>query len=332
VYDAARVGAEEGAFLSRGDEGQRLTGAMRGATDLDGVLQAALRDLDVMQANKQANYRADKKLWASDNTTLHFKGIDSALEKAKKIVNYEGTVINAAGAKALDDARAIIDEWKNLDARKFHTVEGMDKLKQKLWAVVENTPVENATAKGVAQNIYHSVKNTIADQAPNYARAMKEYSDALDTIKEIKRTLSLDPKKSSVDTAIRKLQSIMRDNVNTNYGQRMKLARQLEDVGGEKFIAELAGQQFSSAMPRGINQAVLPAMAATAVATGGGSLPGAAATLAMGSPRIVGEGANLTGYIMGKLDKLPVPSYEGINGLLQILYQTQAQMENKQNQ
>ena len=35
---------------------------------------------------------------------------------------------------------------------------------------------------------------------------------------------------------------------------------------------------------------------------------------------------------MGKLDKLPVPSYEGINGLLQILYQTQAQMENKQNQ
>jgi len=332
VYDSARVGAEEGSFLSRGNEGQRLTGAMRGATDLDGVLQAALRDLDVMQANKQANYRADKKLWASDNTTLHFKGIDSALEKAKKIVNYEGTVINAAGAKALDDARAIIDEWKTLDARKFHTVEGMDKLKQKLWSVVENTPVENATAKGVAQNIYHSVKNTIADQAPNYARAMKEYSDALDTIKEIKRTLSLDPKKSSVDTAIRKLQSIMRDNVNTNYGQRMKLARQLEDVGGEKFIAELAGQQFSSAMPRGINQAVLPAMAATAVASGGGSLPGAAATLAMGSPRIVGEGANLTGYIMGKLDKLPVPSYEGINGLLQILYQTQAQMENKQNQ
>ena len=161
---------------------------------------------------------------------------------------------------------------------------------------------------------------------------MKEYSDALDTIKEIKRTLSLDPKKSSVDTAIRKLQSIMRDNVNTNYGQRMKLARQLEDVGGEKFIAELAGQQFSSAMPRGINQAVLPAMAATAVATGGGSIPGAIGTLAMGSPRIVGEGANLTGYIMGKLDKLPVPSYEGINGLLQILYQTQAQMENKQNQ
>ena len=54
--------------------------------------------------------------------------------------------------------------------------------------------------------------------------------------------------------------------------------------------------------------------------------------IAGSSPRIVGETANLTGYIMGKLDKLPTPSYEGIGGLLEILYQTQAQMENKQNQ
>jgi len=332
MYDASRTGAKEGSFLSKGEEGQMATNAMRGTADLDGVLQAALRDLEVMKANKTANYKANESLWKNDNTILHFDDIDASLVKAEKIVNYQGTVINATGAKALDDLRQIVNEWKGLDPRKHHTPEGMDKLKQKMWSVIEGVPIENATAKGVAQNIYHSVKNTISKQAPGYAKAMKEYSNALETINEIKKTLSLDPKKASVDTAIRKLNSIMRDNVNTNYGQRLKLARQLEDVGGEKFLAELAGQQFASNMPRSIQGAVLPSMAATAVATGGGSIPGAIGTLALGSPRVVGEGANLTGYIMGKLDKLPTPSFEGINGLLQILYQTQAQQENKQNQ
>ena len=85
-------------------------------------------------------------------------------------------------------------------------------------------------------------------------------------------------------------------------------------------------------MPRGIQGAMLPTLATGAVYTGGGSIPAAAAMFATGSPRVVGETANMTGYIMGKLEKLPTPSYEGIGGLLEILYQTQATMENKQNQ
>ena len=139
-------------------------------------------------------------------------------------------------------------------------------------------------------------------------------------------------KKANIDTAIRKLNSLMRDNVNTNYGQRVKLARQLEDVGGEKFIAQLAGQQFSSLMPRGIQGAVTPSAATGGALVGAIDPVSAGIAIAGSSPRIVGETANLTGYIMGKLDKLPTPSYEGIGGLLEILYQTQAQMENKQNQ
>ena len=332
LYDASRAGSKEGSWFSRGEEGQMATSALRGSGNLDNVLQVALRDLDVMKKQKQDNYRQNELLWKKDNTILNFEEITAALNNAEKMVKYQGTIKNPAGAKALDELRKIVDDWKLKPERTHHTPEGMDALKQRLWAVVETVPIENATAKGVAQNIYHSVKNTISKQAPGYAKAMKEYTDALDLIKEIEKTLSLNPKKGSVDTAIRKLNSIMRDNVNTNYGQRVKLARQLEDVGGEKFLAELAGQQFSSAMPRSIQGAVLPAMATTAVATGGGSIPGAMATLAMGSPRIVGEGANLTGYIMGKLDKLPTPSYEGIAGLLELLYQTQAQLENKQNQ
>lgn len=48
---------------------------------------------------------------------------------------------------------------------------------------------------------------------------MKNYENASNLIREIEKTLSLNPK-ASIDTALRKLQSVMRDNVNTNYGKR----------------------------------------------------------------------------------------------------------------
>jgi len=332
VVDEARSGAREGTFLSRGEQGQALTTAMRGNGDLTEVLNIAKRDLEVMKTAKADNYRANESLWKNDTTILNFKAIDEAILKAEKMVTYQGnTVINPKGVQAIKEVQEIITEFKGKEPRTHHTAEGFDQMKQKIWSVVEGVDPNNATASGIAKNMYHSVKKTIADQAPGYAKAMKEYTDAMELISQIEKTLSL-PKKGNVDTAIRKLNSLMRDNVNTNYGQRVKLARQLEDVGGEKFIAQLAGQQFSSLMPRGIQGAVTPSAATGGALVGAIDPVSAGIAIAGSSPRIVGETANLTGYIMGKLDKLPTPSYEGIGGLLEILYQTQAQMENKQNQ
>lgn len=332
LFDASRQGAKEGTFLSRGEDGQMATQALRGGGNLDNVLEIAMRDLDVMKKQKTDNYRANSELWKSDTSILDFKEITETLKNAENIVKYQGTVKNPAGVKALDELKELIDSWKGYDPKTHHTPEGMDALKQRMWAVVESVPVENATAKGVAQNVYHSVKRTIENQAPNYAKTMKDYSDALETIKQIEKTLSMNPTKGTIDTAIRKLNSIMRDNVNTNYGQRMKLARLLEEQGGEKFISELAGQQFSSLMPRNIQGAVTPGVSTVGLLGGALDPVSYVGSLAASSPRIVGETANLGGYIMGKLDKLPKPKYEGISALLEILYQTQAQMENKQNQ
>lgn len=337
VFDVARESAREGSIgtkgdrIGRGEDGQTLTTAIRQGSDLEGVLQTALRDLDVMRSNKQANYRKDKDLWKQDVTELKFTDIDAAMARAEKIVKYKGTIKNAEGVKALKKLEDIITEYKGNDPRTHHTVEGFDAMKQTMWSVVEDIPMDNATARGVAQNIYHATGDTIKKQAPGYASAMKEFMEASDLIKQIEQTLSL-KKGGNVDTAIRKLNSIMRDNVNTNFGQRAKLAKLLEDQGGEKFIAELAGQQFASTIPRGIQGAVTPGVS-TVAAVGGAIDPiSYGATLAASSPRVVGETANLTGYIMGKLDKLPTPKYEGISALLEMLYQLQAQQENKQNQ
>ena len=329
IVDEARVGAKEGAYLKRGERGEQLTTAMRGGGDLENILQIALRDLEVMKTQKQANYRANESLWKTDTSILNFKAIDEALAKADKMVNFKGQVINTKAADAAIALRKMVNDWKALDPKTFHTPEGLDKLKQQMWSVVEGVPIENATAGALAKNIYHATKTTIAKQAPGYAKAMKEYTEATELILQIEKTLSMGSK-AQIDTAIRKLNSLMRDNVNTNYGQRMKLARQLEEVGGEFFMPGLAGHQMQSWQPRSIQGAVLPAMATTAAYSGAGVLP-AAASLATGSPRVVGEAANITGYLLGKLDKLPRPTYQGIEGMMQLLYQAQSAQEQKRN-
>ena len=326
----ARLGAKEGAWLKRGERGEQLTTAMRGSGDLADILQIALRDLEVMKTQKQANYRANKELWTKDESILNFEAIEKALENADNMVKFKGQVINQKAADAAIALRKMVDDWKALDPKTFHTPEGLDKLKQQMWSVVEGVPIENATAVALAKNIYHATKDTIAKQAPGYAKAMKEYTEASELILQLEKTLSLGSK-AQIDTAIRKLNSLMRDNVNTNYGQRMKLARQLEEAGGEFFMPGLAGHQMNSWMPRNIQGAVLPAMTGGAALTGGASLPSAAAMMAVGSPRIVGEAANAIGYTLGKLDKLPRPSYQGIEGMMQLLYQAQSAQEQKRN-
>ena len=326
----ARQGAKEGAYLSKGERGEQLTTAMRGGGDLADILQIALRDLEVMKTQKQTAYRENRALWAKDESILNFEAIDAALKNADNMVNFKGQVINQKAADAAIALRKMVDDWKALDETTFHTPEGLDKLKQQMYSVVEGVPVENATAVALAKNIYHVTKKTIVNQAPGYSKAMKEYTEATELIQQLEKTLSLN-NKAQIDTAIRKLNSLMRDNVNTNYGQRMKLARQLEEAGGEFFMPGLAGHQMQSLMPRSIQGAVMPAIASGAAVTGGASLPSAAAMMATASPRIVGETANAIGYTMGKLDKLPRPSYQGIEGILQLLYQSQSAQEQKRN-
>ena len=89
-------------------------------------------------------------------------------------------------------------------------------------------PIENVkTGMNVlTTDGYHSVKNTIAEQAPVYNKVMKDYTESSDLIKEIERTLSLD-KKASISASLNKLQSLMRNNVNTNYGYRQQIADEL---------------------------------------------------------------------------------------------------------
>jgi hypothetical protein len=138
---------------------------------------------------------------------------------------------------------------------------------------------------------------------------MKDYSEASAQISEIERALSLGDK-ASKDTAMRKLQSLMRNNVQTNYGNRLALANTLEQQGGVDLLPSIAGQALNSWTPRSL----AGQLGSGTVAAGGLLLhnPLAIPILATQSPRLVGNAA----YGVGRLAGMGKNAAQGTQGAL----------------
>lgn len=281
-----------------GETAEQFRANIMGRADPTEVLDIAKANLEEMNRLKQAEYRSGMVDIKKDKTVLDLVEIDKSLANALLKTQYEGKIVNVRAAEELDKVSKIVDEWRNADPNKFLTPEGLDALKKGVGDVLEGIPIEQKTARAAVGEVYNSIKSSIQKQAPTYAKTMKAYSDASEQIREISRTLNLDSK-SSVDTAMRKLQSLMRDNVQTNYGQRIKLARELEKVGGE-FMPGLAGQSLRSLTPRGLQQITGGGLGALFALTG--NIPQAFAIGAMSSPRIMGELSYGAGRAAGGLD------------------------------
>jgi hypothetical protein len=290
---------------------------LRGEVPQTEVLDAAKQNLAEMAIQRQNAYRTEMANISKDKSILSFDGIDKAINNAMNKISYKGKIVNEKAFDRLTFAKDEIDAWKQLNPAEFHTPEGLDKLKQKVGAILEDIPFEQKTALTAVNEVYNGIKNEIKSQAPTYAKTMQAYSEATDLIREIEKTLS-QGRNASVDTQMRKLQSIMRNNVNTNYGQRLSLARQLEQAGGRQMLPALAGQSLSSFTPRGLQGA--SSIPTAYLAQGVGGLPLAAASLATSSPRLMGEAAYGAGRVgRGLLDvqnRLPDIDYPTMFNLL----------------
>ena len=264
------------------------------------VLDDAKANLAQMNKDKQDAYRSGMVNIKNDKTVLDFTGIDNALKNAESMAYYKGKIKDPTAADVLQNMKAEVENWKNSNPAEYHTPEAMDALKQTLWQYFGKLGKEEKTAYAAGKQVYDSVKSEIGKQAPTYAQVMKGYSESSDLINEIERTLSLGDK-ASADTAMRKLQSLMRNNVNTNYGQRLSLAQELSNAGGKDLMPALAGQAMNSWTPRGLQSVSNVPTAYLAYGAGGPAL--AAADVLSSSPRVVGETAYKYGQMAGALNK-----------------------------
>jgi hypothetical protein len=255
---------------------------MRGDVPMSDVIDSAKEALTKMRIDRSQQYKQGMAGVSTDKTVIDFAPIDKAVSSIQSMGNYKGQVINKNSSGVVDEISSLVDKWKGLDPAEFHTPEGLDALKQAISDVRDTTQFGTAGRKA-ADTAYNAVKAEITNQAPTYAKVMKDYSAASETLSEVERALSLG-NKAAADTSLRKLQSLMRNNVNTNFSNRTALAQTLEDNGADLFPA-VAGQAMSSWTPRG-----LAGMTASGGAIGAMlSNPAALAALPLASPRVIGN-------------------------------------------
>lgn len=318
AYDLAGALTKQGLALKTGVGTEPITQAvkagqegnatflenMRGTVPITQVLDDAKTNLAKMNSEKQAQYRSGMGNVKNDTSVLDFAGIDKAIKDAENMAYFKGKIKDKTAATVLDNIKTKVADWKKSDPAEYHTPEGMDNLKQSLWEDFGKLGMEEKTAYSTGKQVYDAVKKEINNQAPEYSKVMKNYTEATEQIKEIERALSLG-QKASADTAMRKLQSLMRNNVNTNYGQRLELAKQLEAMGGNEMMPALAGQALNEFTPRGLQRATAAPEAFLAYGAGGPAL--AALDLAASSPRLVGEAAYKYGQMANALNKAKQP-------------------------
>jgi len=306
VREAATSGYAD-PYLFRGDDlgsresGEAFRGNMRSAIDYEQVISDAMAGLQQLKDARNAQYRSGKVDISKDLTVLDFGEIDRSLVKAVDDNTFKGIPKSKPTANALKELDELITEWRSYDPAEFHTPEGMDALKQSIGSLIDwktNSKAHNLAA----QSMYAQVGGLIRKQAPAYDKLMKDYSKASAEILDIEKSFSLGKNKSA-DASLRKLTSIIRNTVNTNYGARLAHGRKLETASGRPLIPALAGQSMSAMSPRGLagttGGIALPAYVAMAT---GSPLP--FLTIPFQSPRIVGEATHGLGRALGTGSKV----------------------------
>ena len=270
------------------------------------IIEDLKNNLTNMRQAKNAEYRSGMVDISKDKTVLSFGEIDKKLQELSKVGVFEGEVLNRKAQETLKNIRKEIAAWKSKDQTIYHTPEGMDALKQKLWEFAEDAPI-GSRARLVATDAYNAVKNTIAEQAPTYEKVMGNYSEATQQLREIEKALSLGDKATSA-AAFSKLMSLMKDTPTGN--MRKELAQQLIQKGGKDVMPAIAGQSLSTWTPTGLIGKGVDAFAAMDLAKAlwhGGltGVPAELATIAATSPRTMGNVYYGAGKTMGALERLP---------------------------
>lgn len=279
---------------------------MRREAPMEDVVYDYQRALSQMRRERGQVYSDTMKGLRANKSILSFNDIDAALDKAFDIAVYKGQVIDQQTAAVRNEIRKLVNDWHNLDPAEFHTAEGFDALKQQIG----NIETERfSRADKVKNTIYNAVKDTIIKQDQTYAGIMKGYQEASSLLKEMEQTFGRSDK-SSIDSQLRRLQTILRDNVSTSYGRRRDLADFLVNSGAPNLMEKLAGQALQPWTPRGLGKTVA-GVEGTALASLLWYQPAAfwhyAPVMLTSSPRLMGEAAVTLGSLTRNSERVPIP-------------------------
>ena len=305
AYRAGREGIED--FVAN----------MRGNVGGGGLVDRARAAVQRMRQDMGRAYATGKgggAGWADDTSVLSPAPIRQAMQQADDAFSFGG-IPNPGIEGVQRDVRRVVDQWLTAaETNPRHlTVEGFDALKKHIASIYPDN-VANRTGRAYVTQVSRAVRDSIIQQRPQYAQSMSNYGAATDELDEIAKALSLGDK-ASVDTALRKLTSVMRNNVNANFGERLRGVGTLATEGGDDLLPGIAGQALNSWMPRGLQ--------AAGVTLGSMANPSLLPLATLTSPRLMGEAAHAAGQGARAMSALPgggaLSTTMTINSLLRAL-------------
>ena len=226
------------------------------------------------------------------------------------------TYLDRSETKKLNDLGKIIDKYISGKDPNLRTVEGANFLKREIDKKYKTLTPDQSDAK----RIYSEIKSDLIDQIDiadaNYKPTLQAYGTAMETIKDIEKSLSAGDK-AQVDTGINKILSVSK-NIGTRE-HRLNLMDYLKEKTGIDLASESAGMALSDPFSKKQFQLLSSSGigAAPLIAGSGFSIPLAAlgfgTTSLLGSPRLMGN----IGYGLGSAQRIPVAgnlfTQKGIN-------------------
>ena len=277
-----------------------------GKTQSIDVLNKAKAGLQEMIAQKNIQYSTGKKSspfksadtgWAASPAKLDFTPIRKSFDDAKKSITYKGEVsVGDKELAAINEVEKIINNWESKP--RLHTAAGLDFLKQRIDAVYPDD-IKMTQAQRVIDTTRNGVKNYLVKEVPEYQKAMADYENSIETIREIDRGL-LGGNKASQETALRKLLNTTRDET----GIKLSLADKMQKATGIDLATEIAGASMKSYEPKNLLGTLGGgAGIANALFGGAGLTPATALGIGITSPKITG----LLATAGGKLGRYAKP-------------------------
>lgn len=295
AFQAGRAGGEKAkAFLDH----------LLGKAPIRDLVESGRAALKTLVGERRTAYLARMEKLGEDLTPLSLDEVDKVVSEMRSAGKHKlgsGREVDIRGetpAATLDKIEAKIAEFRGADGFEVLTATDLDAMKQAVGEIRDKINIkDDPTSWNLANQVYGSIRRTIVKQDTDYADIMKQYEEATDLITEIENTFNMKGKRGRVDSQVRQLTSIMRDNVNTAYGYRGELADTLASAaGGERLLEQAAGATLRPLRSRGLaNLSQMGVLGSAAVTANPALLAMYPATM----PKVVGGGA----YLAGKASK-----------------------------
>jgi hypothetical protein len=277
AYAAGQKGGESSAAFSR---------AISGADDNIKIAEDANQLFNKMKKEKQVDFLNAKERLKLDKVKIDVNKVQTEvldLIDSKYFNNF--TDLSKNSEKLLNNVIDEIAIWQKNPA--LHNAKGLDMLKRKISDMYPLNP-KSRGEQNIVIELQDIIKNQIITQVPKYGKVMEAYETASKLERTLMQELSLGSKNAS--TTLKKLQSVLNNNVNTNFGARLQSFKNIKGLDDINLKERIAGTSLSSWTPKNIAGQTTPIMAGLTIAN-----PATLGILPFMSPKLTGKAAQLFG-------------------------------------